>query len=159
MIEIDIPGYRTLQLSYLVLDHNGTLAVGDSDYPVTSSGPQILNGQAARHNRRDRSATWERQKHLPALLRFVAQSAVVPTRRPAQFQMGTVRQQSVGKRIGSQPPATSTPAVDSSTRRIQAAGRGRTDRSPPKTTVMERTQVCRRNVTLPRSTTPPPAHH
>lgn len=27
MIEISIPGYRTLQLSYLVLDHNGTLAV------------------------------------------------------------------------------------------------------------------------------------
>lgn len=27
MIRIDIPGYRTLQLAYLVLDHNGTLAV------------------------------------------------------------------------------------------------------------------------------------
>ena len=27
MIEVDIPGYRTLQLAYLVLDHNGTLAV------------------------------------------------------------------------------------------------------------------------------------
>jgi soluble P-type ATPase len=27
MIEIDIPGYKTLQLSHLVLDHNGTLAV------------------------------------------------------------------------------------------------------------------------------------
>ncbi|KPJ78565.1 MAG: ATPase P [Deltaproteobacteria bacterium SG8_13] len=27
MIEVDIPGYRTLQLEYLVLDHNGTLAV------------------------------------------------------------------------------------------------------------------------------------
>ncbi|MGD2270105.1 MAG: ATPase P [Desulfobacterales bacterium] len=27
MIEIDIPGYKTLQLNHLVLDHNGTLAV------------------------------------------------------------------------------------------------------------------------------------
>ena len=27
MIEVAIPGYRTLQLEYLVLDHNGTLAV------------------------------------------------------------------------------------------------------------------------------------
>ena len=27
MIEVDIPGYRTLQLEHLVLDHNGTLAV------------------------------------------------------------------------------------------------------------------------------------
>ena len=27
MIEVAIPGYRTLQLAYLVLDHNGTLAV------------------------------------------------------------------------------------------------------------------------------------
>jgi soluble P-type ATPase len=27
MIEIDIPGYRKLQLAHLVLDHNGTLAV------------------------------------------------------------------------------------------------------------------------------------
>ena len=27
MIEVSIPGYRTLQLEYLVLDHNGTLAV------------------------------------------------------------------------------------------------------------------------------------
>ena len=27
MIEVDIPGYKTLQLEYLVLDHNGTLAV------------------------------------------------------------------------------------------------------------------------------------
>lgn len=27
MIEVNIPGYKTLQLEYLVLDHNGTLAV------------------------------------------------------------------------------------------------------------------------------------
>jgi soluble P-type ATPase len=27
MIEIKIPGYKTLQLKHLVLDHNGTLAV------------------------------------------------------------------------------------------------------------------------------------
>jgi soluble P-type ATPase len=27
MIKIKIPGYKTLQLSHLVLDHNGTLAV------------------------------------------------------------------------------------------------------------------------------------
>ena len=27
MIEVDIPGYRKLQLEHLVLDHNGTLAV------------------------------------------------------------------------------------------------------------------------------------
>ena len=27
MIQIDIPGYKTLELKYLVLDHNGTLAV------------------------------------------------------------------------------------------------------------------------------------
>ena len=27
MIEVDIPGYRTLKLEHLVLDHNGTLAV------------------------------------------------------------------------------------------------------------------------------------
>lgn len=27
MIEIDVPGYRTLRLSHLVLDYNGTLAV------------------------------------------------------------------------------------------------------------------------------------
>ena len=27
MIEIDIPGYKTLHLEHLVLDYNGTLAV------------------------------------------------------------------------------------------------------------------------------------
>jgi len=27
MIEVNIPGYKVLQLEYLVLDHNGTLAV------------------------------------------------------------------------------------------------------------------------------------
>jgi len=27
MISIDIPGYKTLRLKYLVLDYNGTLAV------------------------------------------------------------------------------------------------------------------------------------
>jgi soluble P-type ATPase len=33
MIEIDVPGYKTLQLSHLVLDHNGTLAVDGALLP------------------------------------------------------------------------------------------------------------------------------
>ena len=45
MIEVSIPGYRTLQLEYLVLDHNGTLAVDG----VLKAGVSACLKQLSRH--------------------------------------------------------------------------------------------------------------
>ena len=44
MIEVDIPGYRKLQLENLVLDHNGTLAVDGMLKPGVKACLQKLSG-------------------------------------------------------------------------------------------------------------------
>ena len=44
MIEVDIPGYRKLQLENLVLDHNGTLAVDGILKPGVKACLQELSG-------------------------------------------------------------------------------------------------------------------
>lgn len=43
MIEVDIPGYRKLELAYLVLDHNGTLAVDGTLKPGVNACLQKLS--------------------------------------------------------------------------------------------------------------------
>lgn len=45
MIEVDIPGYRTLRLESLVLDHNGTLAVDGMLKPGVKECLQQLSEQ------------------------------------------------------------------------------------------------------------------
>lgn len=45
MIEVDIPGYRVLQLEHLVLDHNGTLAVDGILKPGVKECLRKLSGE------------------------------------------------------------------------------------------------------------------
>lgn len=49
MIEVVIPGYRTLQLKYLVMDYNGTLAVDGERLPGVAEGLARLKDRLEIH--------------------------------------------------------------------------------------------------------------
>ena len=49
MIELTIPGYKKLQLSHLVLDHNGTLACDGKLFSGVKQALNILAGQIQIH--------------------------------------------------------------------------------------------------------------